>query len=114
MRKALTKNDMVYGYLNVEYIIDIKGRKSRECQVLLSTGDKLKVLSSQATTQRNWYLGLSLLKDFESGKGESKDEQQIMESVLSLCRSLKEMAKRLERIEEHIAEAEIAYHCDKQ
>ncbi len=36
-----------------------------------------------------------------------------MQSVLTLCRSLKEMAQRLERIEEHIAEAGSMYHSEK-
>mgnify|MGYP000913806302 FL=1 len=114
MRKALTENDSVYGYLNTEYIMDIKGGKGRGCQVLLATGDSIEALSSRATAEKSWYLGLNLQKELGTDNNNDQDEQMIMESVLTLCRSLKEMSKRLERIEEHIAEAGITYHSEKE
>ncbi len=36
-----------------------------------------------------------------------------MESVLILCRGLKEMLQRLEQIEGHIAEAAFVYHSEE-
>ncbi len=114
MRKAITKNDMVYGYLDADYISDIKGGKFRQCRVLLKTGQELEGLSSPATAQQSWYLGLSLLKELAGDAQEAREEQQIMASVLALCRGLKEMARRLERIEEHIAEAEFTYHYNRE
>lgn len=109
MRKALTANDMVYGYLDSEYIVDIKGGKYRGCLASLSTGDNLQILSSQATAYQSWSLGLSLRRNLQGDKAIHEDEELIAESVLILCRNLREIAKRLERIEEHIAEAELSY-----
>lgn len=109
MRKALTANDMVYGYLDSEYIVDIKGGKYRGCLAFLSTGDNLQILSSQATAYQSWSLGLSLRRNLQRDKAIHEDEELIAESVLILCRNLREIAKRLERIEEHIAEAELSY-----
>lgn len=113
MRQAITENDSVYGYLDSEYIMDIKGGKGRGCRLLLTTGDSIEALSSRATALKSWYLGLNLQKELGKADDNNQDEQIIMQSVLTLCRSLKEMAQRLERIEEHIAEAGTAYHSEK-
>ena len=113
MRQAITENDSVYGYLDSEYIMDIKGGKGRGCRLLLTTGDSIEAFSSRATALKSWYLGLNLQKELGTDDDNNQDEQIIMQSVLTLCRSLKEMAQRLERIEEHIAEAGITYHSDK-
>ena len=113
MRQAITENDSVYGYLDSEYIMDIKGGKGRGCRLLLTTGDSIEAFSSRATALKSWYLGLNLHKELGTADDNNQDEQIIMQSVLTLCRSLKEMAQRLERIEEHIAEAGSMYHSEK-
>jgi len=113
MRQAITENDSVYGYLDSEYIMDIKGGKGRGCRLLLTTGDSIEAFSSRATALKSWYLGLNLQKELGTDDDNNQDEQIIMQSVLTLCRSLKEMAQRLERIEEHIAEAGSMYHSEK-
>ncbi|NLX02293.1 MAG: hypothetical protein GXY40_07160 [Syntrophomonadaceae bacterium] len=113
MRQAITENDSVYGYLDSEYIMDIKGGKGRGCRLLLTTGDTIEAFSSRATALKSWYLGLNLHKELGTADDNDQDEQIIMQSVLTLCRNLKEMAQRLERIEEHIAEAGTVYHSEK-
>ncbi len=110
MRKAITENDSVYGYLDTGYIRDIKGGKGRGCQILLTTGSSIEAFSSQTTAKQSLQLGLELQNELDTADDNDQYEQKIMESVLILCRSLKEMLKRLERIEGHIAEAAFVYH----
>lgn len=114
MRKALMDNDMVYGYFDADYIKDIQGGRFRECRVLLKTCDEFKALSSQATAQKSLHLGLRLLEALKGDTDDTRDEQQVMESVGALYRSLKEILKRLQSIEAHIAEAESSYHHDTE
>jgi hypothetical protein len=113
MRKAITENDSVYGYLDTKYIMDIKGGKGRGCQILLTTGSSIEVFSSQKTAKQSLHLGSELQKELNTADDNDRFEEMIIEFASTLCHGLKEMLQRLERIEGQIAEAAFVYHSEE-
>ena len=66
------------------------------------------------TVKQSLQLGLDLQKELDTADDNNQYEQMVVEFASTLCRGLKEMLKRLERIEGQIAEAAFVYHNENE
>ncbi len=114
MRRALTGNDMVYGYFDGGYIEDIQGGKQRNCRVWLKTGVELECYSSEATAKKSLHLGLELQGILDKDNGAERDERMIVEAITAVYRSFREILLRLQNIEGSIAEAHSIYRSGRE
>lgn len=102
MRRAVTDNDTVYGYVDLAYMGDPQAGTGKECLMNLSNGLQLQVLSSQATVHGALYAGKAARAVFEPYKGGDDQQEQIMEAGRVFTCVLAQMLQQLDRIEESI------------
>lgn len=106
MRRAVTENDQVYGYIDVSCIVDqVEAGDKKSCLVKLSNGMEIEVLSSRKTVLGSKELGTRLLGSLQEGKKQSHEEEQVMESARVWAQSMLEVRKisiQLDRIESSI------------
>jgi len=112
MRRAITENDMVYGYIDLHYLDEIHQGDARDCRVHLTTGQDMELLSSAATAFKSRHMGMMLLESLDSCTANEEEEREIINVVLSLIRCFKEIGSSLQRIEEQIAEANMEYRVN--
>lgn len=102
MRTGLTPGDSIYGYLDVLYMDEIIVAGNKICEVKLLNDMVLTVLSSRNTIVQSEHVGREVLALLQDGQDDSSDETQIIESVRSVLRTLGNMARQIERIEEKL------------
>jgi hypothetical protein len=99
MRQTITANDASNGYLDVNYISEIKEAEKKRCLLLLTNGITCEVFSNRNTIIQNQHLGLSLLEMLEDPGKESEEENLIVNSARIIARTLGKMSKQLDNIE---------------
>lgn len=104
MRQALTENDLVYGFIDVSYVTDIREEGKRRCRVFLSNGINIEVLSSINTALNSKHIGNKVAAGLQVKVQDDTAEKQVAKSVYKLVRSFSQILDRLERIEGQIAE----------
>lgn len=113
MRRAVTDNDQVYGYVDVRFLDEPRAGDNGQCLVMLKTGLELEVLSSVSTAASSRHTGLRLLEILNADTGRKAEEQQIINSVLYFIQCLNAMHDRLRSIEhkldQQVAEPEEEY-----
>lgn len=91
MRRALADHDMVYGYVDVRYLV-IAAEKGKSCQAILSSGQVIEIFSNPDTANRCKDLGKALLDDLQ--KSADLDEEQAVATARFLIRTLKAIAAK--------------------
>jgi hypothetical protein len=99
MRRAVTDNDQVYGYVDVRFMEEPYTGDNYQCLVRLKTGLELDILSSVITAAASRHTGLRLLEVLNVDSGRDSAEQQIVNSVLYFIRCLNAIHQRLQSIE---------------
>ncbi|MEN6462307.1 MAG: hypothetical protein ABFC94_13175 [Syntrophomonas sp.] len=102
MRRAVTDNDAVYGYVDLAYMGEPHAGTGKECLMKLSNGLQLQVLSSQATVHGALHAGKAARAVFEPYKGGDDQQEQIMEAGRVFTCVLAQMLQQLDRIEESL------------
>ena len=99
MRRAVTDNDQVYGYVDVRCLDEPRAGAEGQCLVMLKTGLELEVLSSVTTAAASRHTGLRLLEILNADSGRKAEEQQALDVIFRLIHCLTDMRDRLRRIE---------------
>jgi len=99
MRHALTEKDAVYGYIDLAYMTEPKKGNGRECQMELSNGLKLQILSASATIHIALHAGLSALELFQPTGEENAVEAMLLQTIRLILDEISRRVKQLDRIE---------------
>ncbi len=102
MRKAVTENDAVYGYVDMAYMGEPRAGAGKECLIKLTNGLILKVLSSESTVHSVQHSGTEVKAVFQPYKGGDDQQEQVMEAGRIFACTLATMAKQLDRIEQDL------------
>jgi hypothetical protein len=104
MRQALADRDMVYGYIDLDYVKDIPDYPGRTCFVLLKTGQKIEVFSSSATAKNSLHLSQDLKNSLQDEVAVDRSEEVMVEAARRLIYELRDIAEKIDRLGEKIAE----------
>lgn len=102
MRQTITTSDATYGYIDVNYIADIKELEKRCCLAVLTTGISVEIYSSCNTVIQNQHIGLSLYESLHKTEYEDGEEDSIINSSRILARTLVKMSRQLDKIEDKL------------
>lgn len=102
MRKAVSKNDMVYGYVDVSCIGDVKLQGNRDCRLWLNDGRKMEILSSKAAAVQSQYLGQNLLEFLQTEKTPDPAENAVVVAATQMVNTFQQIIEKLDRIENKI------------
>jgi hypothetical protein len=102
LRRAVTDNDQVYGYVDVRYLDEPQPKENGQCRVRLKSGQELEVLSSVITAAASRHTGLRVLEVLTTESGRDPAEEQIVNTVLYIIRCLKAIHERLRCIENKV------------
>lgn len=110
LREPVAEGDTVYGFIDVTYLKSIEPLDGGvRCEAFLTTGQHLPVYSSYSSALKCKETGEKLLLFInESNKGEG-EEKEIVKTVVAFIGSLKDISRRLERIEGKIAESGVKW-----
>ncbi|MDD4802806.1 MAG: hypothetical protein PHF24_07690 [Syntrophomonas sp.] len=101
MRKVVSKNDAVYGFLDAQYIGSVVVNGNTRCLLTLIDGRQLEILSSLNTIRQSQQMGQRLLEQLQAERGDDpviKNVQQLVEQVVSSFREIKTKVNRIEEI----------------
>lgn len=104
MRRAVAERDMVYGYIDLDYIQDIADYSGKTCTVLLTTGQEVGVYSSSATAKNSMYMGRDLRKAVEAETNVDQTEDAIVQAARRLIYEIRDIGDKIDRLGEKIAE----------
>src|SRR5690606_18604810 len=105
LRRAVTDNDMVYGFLDISYVKSLEPvEKGTKCEAVMLEGKRITVLSHYNTALAAKQAGERLADLLDSKKGNS-GENEVVKSVAAFIGNINEISRRLERIEDKIAES---------
>lgn len=94
MRRAITENDAVYGYVDLDCIKGLDGsKKERSCWVGLKNGQDIKLCSTLATAVSSRHLGEKVAEWLKSEQADKEEEIKVMEPLLKLVQSLQLIAE---------------------
>ena len=94
MRKAISSNDVSYGYLDVKFIEDVI-TESENLMVKLTDGTCLPLCCTYNTAAQTLFLGKQLLASLENDV--NNDEEIIIQAVQIFISRLKELEKLLSK-----------------
>lgn len=115
LREAITENDMVYGFIDIDYVKSLESiDKGARCEAILINGKRLQVFSGYNTALKAKQTGEKLLELIKMEEEDSSEENEVVKSVVTFIASLKEISRRLERIEDKIAEGGISWDVSKE
>lgn len=106
MRKALAAKDMVYGYMDVDIMGEVTASGEKTCIVPLPGGRQIEVVSNRSTVLQCQHMGQRLLEMLRSEEKLDPGEKILAEAGRYFHRTIKEIEKRLENIEEAITDHE--------
>lgn len=114
LRQAVSENDMVYGFIDINYIKSLESiDNGARCEAILTNGERLKVFSGYNTALKAKEIAEKLLELIKVEQRDSSEENEVVKSVISFINSLKEINRRLERIEGKIAENGISWDVSR-
>lgn len=103
MRKAISSNDHVHGYVDLKYLGIFSQNDCKQCSVPLANGLELEILSSKKTALESEAVGRKVAQFLkEEEKRPVKDEEKIAESGLEIGTFFYAIKKQLDRIEQQI------------
>ncbi len=102
MRKAVTENDSVYGYVDMAYMGEPPVAAGKECLMKLSNGIIVKVLSNISTIDGARNCARSALGVFQPYTGGDDQQDEVMEAGRVFGCVLAAMAQQLNRIESRL------------
>ncbi len=101
MRKRLTKNDNVYGYVDVRYIGDVIPNGKQGSILKLKDGREISILSPRGTVDKMQRLGERILAYRQSPKALRPDEQTIINAGLYFYYTLEDIRQQIYYLKEH-------------
>jgi hypothetical protein len=104
MRIARAPKDMVYGYVDVRFMGEIEAGEDQTCLVPLPGDRQIEVISRRSTVLQCQHMGQRLLEMLRSEKSIDPGEKILAEAGIYLHRTITNMARRLENIEEAITD----------
>jgi hypothetical protein len=102
MRRAVTENDAVYGYVDIAYIGEPQPTAGKECVIKLSNGLQLQVLSNQSTVHGVQHFGTATLAVFQPYNGCDDQQEQVMEAGRIFTCIIAQIVQQLNRIEQSL------------
>ncbi|QGU00471.1 hypothetical protein SYNTR_1877 [Candidatus Syntrophocurvum alkaliphilum] len=108
MRQAIGENDLVYGFIDVKYVTEIREEERRKCRVYLSTGSDVEVLSGVNTANNSMILGNKVFDNIQDNKPDIKeiDFFKGIYKIFSTLSDVPDLKKKVKKMEEMIAEGE--------
>lgn len=103
MRKALSSNDMVHGYVNLAWLGKIESAGGKRCRAILNNDMEIELFSSRMTAIGSQNNGQRVREMLEQAEANS-EEKQVLNSVRYLIGFFNNMTRQLDRIEDRIAE----------
>jgi hypothetical protein len=114
MRQDAAGNDMVYGYVDVNFIEDIPDKAGKTCITRLKTGLTVELFSSAATARKSLYMGLDLMKWLGAGTQADQSEEAVVRAAKYIIYEFRDIGAKLDRLQELIAERSCnQYRFDK-
>ncbi|CFX11836.1 Uncharacterized [Syntrophomonas zehnderi OL-4] len=102
MRQAVTANDAVYGYIDLNYMTEPRPQTGKECAIELINGIKLQVLSGQSTVLGVQHTGTVVRSLLQPDKPKDVIEELIIQAVHAVVNTLTDQHRQLRRIEEKL------------
>lgn len=103
MRRSISSNDQVYGYVDLNYLGNFTKHDSSSCSVPLSNGLELEILSSKNTALESEAVGKKLEEFLQQEDVKPvTDAEYIMESGLQIGTFFYSIKKQLDRIEDRL------------
>lgn len=100
MREAISRNDHVYGYVDLKYLGIFSQNSRNRCSVPLANGLELEIMSSKKTALESEAVGRKLAQILkEEQKKPIEDELYVAESGLQIGTFFYAIKKQLDRIE---------------
>lgn len=109
MRKAVTARDSVYGYVDVRCMGDVDVYGKRSCVLRLQDGRQIEIMSHRSTVEQCRVMGRSLLEMLQGEKHTDPEEALMVGAAMHMHRMFRVIDRRLEHIEEMIAEGDSRY-----
>lgn len=105
MRRPVSENDVVYGYVDVRYIgdVDIIGKTC--CLLTLTDSRQIEILSSQNTIRQSQHVGQRLLDLLQAEQGVDpgmKSVHQLVDEAVNAFREIREIKMKVDNIEEMV------------
>lgn len=102
MRQAVTANDAVYGYIDLNYMSEPRPKTGKGCVLELINGIKLQVLSGQTTVRGAQHTGMAVRSSLQPDKPKDEIEELIIQAVQAIINTLTDQHRQLRRIEEKL------------
>lgn len=103
MRQAISSNDQVYGYVDLNYLGSFTRHGRSRCSVPLSNNLELEILSSKNTALESEAVGKRLAQFLKEEEQELVTNAEfIMESGLQIGTFFYSLKKQLDRIEQSL------------
>jgi hypothetical protein len=109
MRKPLAGKDSANGYLDVRYMGDVLEQERDGSVLPLKDGRKIEIFSRRGTVESCRDMGRRLLDQLQAEHATDPGEKIVVDMSLYLHNTFKRMERRLEHIEEMIAEGDSRY-----
>lgn len=113
MRKALTANDVVYGYMDLAWLQQVDAVAKNHCRAVVGNGMEIDIFSSQNTVVNSQNNGQRVREMLADQVSNEPDEKQVIDSFVKVLRDMGNMCRQLNRIESRIAEVSERYEVHR-